>query len=73
MKKFLMDFANEFDDTDASEIQADTKFHELEEWSSVTRMGVIAMVRTLYGKTVTGSDIRICVTVRDLYNLVMSK
>ena len=50
LKDFLVNFAEQFDDTDASEIQAETKFHELEEWGSLTGMGVIAMARTQYGK-----------------------
>ena len=52
---------------------ASTKFHDIEEWSSLTAMGVIAMVRTMYGKAITGRDIRTCVTVEDLFDLVQSK
>ena len=72
-KDFIENFAEQFDDTDASEIQADTEFHELDEWGSLTGMGVIAMVKTTYGKTITGKEIRECVTVEDLFNLVASK
>lgn len=73
LKEFIENFAEQFDDTDASEIQADTEFHELDEWGSLTGMGVIAMVKTTYGKTITGKKIRECVTVEDLFNLVASK
>lgn len=73
LKEFIENFAEQFDDTDASEIQADTEFHELDEWGSLTGMGVIAMVKTTYGKTITGKEIRECVTVEDLFNLVASK
>lgn len=73
LKKFITNFAEQFDDTDASEIQANTEFHELDEWGSLTGMGVIAMVKTIYGKTVTGKEIRECVTVEDLFNLVSAK
>ena len=71
--KFLADFANQFDDTDASEIQMDTIFHDLEEWGSLVGMSIIAMAKTQYGKTITGKDIRECVTVEDLFNLIASK
>ena len=70
LKEFIENFAEQFDDTDASEIQVDTEFHELDEWGSLTGMGVIAMVKTTYGKTITGKEIRECVTVEDLFNLV---
>ena len=70
LNDFIASFAAQFDDTDASEISASTKFHELDEWSSLLTMAVIAMVRTEYGKTITGKDIRECSTVEDLYNIV---
>ena len=73
LKEFIENFGEQFDDTDASEIQADTEFHELDEWGSLTGMGVIAMVKTTYGKTITGKEIRECVTVEDLFKLVESK
>ena len=73
LKEFIENFAEQFDDIDASEIQADTEFHELDEWGSLTGMGVIAMVKTTYGKTITGKEIRECVTVEDLFKLVESK
>lgn len=73
IKEFLENFSEQFDDTDASEIQIDTKFHELEEWGSLIGMSVIAMAKTQYGKTITGKEIRECETVKDLFNLISSK
>ena len=73
LEVFVEDFANQFEDTDASEIQADTMFQELEEWSSLMVMAVIAMAKINYGKTITGSEIRHCNTVEDLYKLVEDK
>ncbi|MGN0223048.1 MAG: acyl carrier protein [Muribaculaceae bacterium] len=70
LNDFIDNLAEQFDDTDASEIQADTIFQELEEWSSLTAMSIIAMVKTQYGKTITGRDVRRCSTVEDLFNLV---
>lgn len=73
LEKFIENFADQFDDTDASEIQADTQFRELDEWSSLVGLGVIAFVKTQYGKTLTAADMRACNTVEELYNLVVSK
>lgn len=73
LEKFVAVFAQQFDDTDASEIQATTAFHDLEEWSSLTGMSVIAMAKTEYGKTITGAELKACVTVEDVYNLIASK
>lgn len=73
LDQFIANFANQFDDTDASEITSSTEFHLLEEWSSLTGMGVIAMAKTEYGKTITGKEIRECETVEDLFKLIASK
>lgn len=73
LQDFIEKFAEQFDDTDASEIKANTLFQELNEWDSMTAMAVIAFVKTEYDKTVTGREIRSCETVEDLYNLIASK
>ena len=73
LNEFIKNFADQFDDTDPSEITPDTKFKELEEWSSLVALGVIAFVKTEYGKTITGKEIRQCNTVGNLFNLVASK
>lgn len=73
LEEFVNNFAEQFDDTDPSEIQASTAFHDLEEWSSLTGMSVIAMAKTIYGKSLTGSELRSCITVEDLFNLLSSK
>ena len=73
LKEFVANFAEQFDDTDASEIQASTVFHDLDEWSSLTGMSVIALAKTQYGKTITGSELKACVTVEDVFNLINKK
>ena len=73
LKEFVANFADQFDDTDPSEIKANTKFHDLDEWSSLTGMSVIALAKTEYGATITGKELRGCVTVEDVFNLINSK
>lgn len=73
LNEFIKNFAEQFDDTDLSEFTATTKFHDLEEWSSLTAMGVIAMAKAIYGKTITGAELRACVTIEDAYKLISSK
>lgn len=73
LNDFIKKFANQFDDTDESEIRKETDFTELNEWSSLLVLAVIAMVKTEYEKTITGAEIRSCDTVEDLFNLVVSK
>lgn len=73
LNEFLKNFAECFDDTDASQITASTAFRELDEWSSLTGMSVIAMAKTVYGKTISGMELRSCETVESLFKLISSK
>lgn len=73
MKEFIKNFANQFDDTDLSEFQPETKFRNLEEWSSLTALSVMAMVEEVYGVRLNGNDMRSAVTVGDLYNIVKAR
>ena len=73
LKEFIKNFADQFEDTDSSEIQAETKFKELDEWSSLIALGVIGMVDEEYDITLKGEDIRNSITVEDLFNAVKAK
>lgn len=73
LEKFVKGFASQFDDTELSEFAKDTNFKELDEWSSLIGMSVIAFIKTEYNKAVTGKEIRSCDTIEDLFILVSSK
>jgi len=73
LEEFVALFAEQFDDTDASEITATTVFRNLDEWSSLVALSIIAMVDEEYDVTLKGDDIRKSVTVEDLFNVVKSR
>ncbi|MCH5177803.1 MAG: acyl carrier protein [Prevotellaceae bacterium] len=73
LNEFIENFANQFDDTDASEFTATTRFHELDEWSSLTALSIIAMVDEEFDVTLKGDDVRNATTIEDLFNTVKSK
>lgn len=73
LKDFIEKFAEQFDDTDANEIKAETVFKELDEWSSLIALSVIAMVDEEYEVTLKGEDIRNSTTVDDLFNAIKAK
>ena len=73
LNEFVELFAEQFDETDASEIQASTQFHDLEEWSSLIGLSVIAMVDEEFDVALKGDDVKTSVTVEDLYNKVIAK
>jgi acyl carrier protein len=73
LSEFVKAFAAEFDDTPIEVFTPETKFRELEEWSSLTALSIIAIVDELFDKRLTGADIRSVNTIEELYNLVLSK
>lgn len=73
LQEFIENFASQFDETEASEFTATTVFKELEEWSSLSALSVIAMVDEEYNVRIKGDDIRGAVTIVDLFNIVCRK
>ncbi|PWJ35390.1 acyl carrier protein [Fibrobacter succinogenes] len=73
LNEFIAHVAEQFEETDASQIVASTKFQELEEYSSLIALCLIAMVDEEYGVTIKGNDLRSAITVEDLYNIVKGK
>lgn len=69
---FILKFSEQFDDTDASEFSAETNFKNLEEWSSITALSIIAMADD-YGVELTGEDIRNSETIKDLFDIISKK
>lgn len=73
LKDFIEKFAEQFDETDASVFEAGTEFKELEEWSSLTALNIIAMVDEEYDVALKGDDVRKSKTIEDLFNIVKTK
>ena len=73
LDEFVELFAEQFEDTDASEITASTVFHDLDEWSSLIGLSVIAMVDEEFDIALKGDDVKNAVTVEDLYNNVKAR
>ena len=73
IKDFIEKVQDQFEDTDPTEITATTEFKELDEWSSLTALSLIAMIDEEYDVQLKGDDIRNANTVEDLYKVVESK
>ncbi len=73
LNEFVAHFAEQFEDTDASVFTPETRFRELEEWSSFMGLSIIAMVDDEYDVTIKGDDIRKSNTIKDIYDIVVSK
>lgn len=73
LNDFIKNFSEQFDDLDSVDLTADTKFKELDDWSSLVALSLIAMVDEVYNITITGEDIRESSTVGDLFERIKNK
>ena len=73
LQDFINNFAEQFDDIDASALNGSTIFKDLDEWNSLVALSVIAMIDEEYDVTLKGNDITRANTIEDLYNTVQSK
>ena len=65
IQDFIVKFAEQF--------VASTKFRELDEWSSLIALSIIAMVDEEYDVTLKGDDMRQAETIEELFNIVKGK
>ena len=65
-----VNFAAQFDDIDEALITPDTKFKQLDEWSSLTALSIIAMVDDEYDVILKGNDIINSETIQELFDIV---
>lgn len=73
LKDFIEKFAEQFEETEISFFSANTSFKELEEWSSLMSLAIIAMVDEEYGVRIKGDDIKNANTIEDLFKIALSR
>ncbi len=73
LTEFVELFADLFDETDPTTINSETVFRDLDEWSSLIGLSVIAMVDEEFDVALKGNDVKESITVEDLYNRIIAK
>lgn len=73
LNEFVAHFAEQFEDTDASVFTPETKFRELEEWSSLLALSIIAMVDEEYDVAMKGNEMKAANTIQELFDIVRTK
>ncbi len=73
INEFIKNFASQFDDTDASEFTMETRFRELDEWSSLNALAILNMIGKKYTIILKPEEMKITNTVQELFDLVHSK
>ena len=73
IKEFIQHFAEQLEETDVNELKPETKFRDLEEWSSIIGLSIILMVDEEYGITIGADDMKQAETIGELFNIVQAK
>ena len=69
IKEFIEKFAEAIEIENVDNLTEDTKFRELDEWSSLSVMLLIAFYDEEVDKQIGDLDIKKCTTIADLYKL----
>ena len=73
MKDFIQNFADQFDEIDVNTLTPETNFRELEEWSSLVALSVLAMIDEEYDVPLKADEMRQTTLIQELFDLVQSK
>jgi acyl carrier protein len=70
MKEFISNFAEQFDETELNVFAPETRFRELEEWSSFLALAIMAMIKSEYDVAISADEMRNANTIQELYDTV---
>lgn len=73
LNQFVQLFAEQLEETPVEQVTKDTKFRELDDWSSLTALTIIAMVDDEFDVSLDADDMKKSQTVEDIYNVVQAK
>lgn len=73
IKEFTEKFVEVFDDAEDLNLTPDTYYKELDDYSSLTVLSIIAFTDENFDVNITGKEIRETETIQDLFDLITSK
>lgn len=73
VEEFTIKLEDEFEDVPKGTLTPTTNYRQLEFWTSMHALIVIAFVDAEFDLLLKGDDLKNTQTISDLYNLVMSK
>jgi acyl carrier protein len=71
--EFVKSFSELFEESGNIAFKASTRFRDIEEWSSLIALSVIAMVDDKYRIKISGDELRETQTIGDIFSLVEKK
>lgn len=73
LNEFIKKFSEALDVDSENEIVGNTIFHDLDEWTSLAGLSIMAMVDEEYDIQLKADEMRKANTIQELYDLVSSK
>jgi acyl carrier protein len=73
IQEFISKIEEEFDDIEKGTLEPTTSFRQMEGWSSMHALILIALVDNHFDVLLTGEELRGLDTIQDLFNLLESK
>ena len=70
LNEFVQNFAEQFDETDATVFTPECRFRDLEEWSSFLALAIMAMIKSEYDVAITAEEMRSANTIQELFDTV---
>ena len=70
VNEFLQNFADQFDDTEVSQLNLDSVMRDLDEWSSMIALSIMAMCDEEYDVILSANEMELANQIADVYHLV---
>ena len=67
---FIVKFAEQFEETEPEKITYETRFRDIEEWSSLVHSSIIMMLDREYDVAIDEDDFNKLETVEDIFNYI---
>lgn len=71
--EFVALFSEQFVDPSEAAFCPETKFHELNGWTSMTALLVITIIEENFGVLISSDEFRDVQTIQELYDLIQKK
>ena len=72
LNDFIEKFADSIEIEDVESLEANTEFRQLDEWSSISVMLLIAFFDEEFGKEISEKEIKACTTIQDLFDFAIA-
>lgn len=72
INEFIEHFLEQFDEAPSIEVTPTTRHHEMDEWTSLIALSVMAMIDEEYDVQIKADEMRNSQTVQELFDIVQS-